>query len=342
MSIKNAIKSGLVRGFSLPPVHHLARKLSSDSALIFMLHRFQDDDLGIKGHDPAFLRQCLEELRRQKYQLVSVDDIVNANLNGEVIKNAVAFTVDDGYLDHAHIGGDAFADYDCPATFYLISDFINDVYWPEDAKVKYLFETTPVKTINWQCGDLSLHTSLDGEHLRHSAAEAVVWAAKELSIEQMQLATISLAQALEVEVPVQAPSKYRPMSWDDARKLEKSGMRIGAHTCQHVTLSQEDDPSAHSEIMGSIDAIKRNIENPSKVFCYPTGRTQDFTHRDIDILKQGDFSGAVSAEPGYFKFGDMNQMFTVPRMGMPDKLVDFRQYTCYPELFKSKIRSAIR
>lgn len=344
MPIKEIIKSGLVGGFSLPPVRQLAHQLSSSHAIIFMLHRFHDDVRGVKGHDPKLLRQCLEELRRQKYNLVSVEDIVDATIRGEVIENAVAFTVDDGYLDHATVGGDLFAEFDVPATFYLISRFVDDKYWPEDAKVKYLLENSPIKQLNWQLGELAINTPLDNDHQRHTATERIIWAAKELPIAQMQQATISLAAALELDVPKQAPEKYRPMSWNDARKLEQRGMRIGAHTCQHVTLSKEDDESAQHEILNSFDAVKRNVKNPSKVFCYPTGRSQDFCQRDIDILKQGGFSGAVSTETNYFKYGDSSpnyraDLFNIPRFGMPDNRLDFLQYVRYLELFKSKIRN---
>lgn len=344
MPIGRIIKSCLAASFSLPLVRQLAFNLASNNALIFTLHRFQNNELGIKGHDPEFLRQCLTELRRQKYNLVSIDDIVEAQLKGEVIENAVAFTVDDGYLDHAEVGGDVFIEFDCPATFFLITDFVGNVYWPEDSKVKYLLENTQSKQLNWQFGNFSINTALGDENQRYAVARRILWAAKELPIAQMQQATASLAKALGREIPVQAPEKYRPMSWDDARKLEQRGMRIGAHTCQHVTLSKEDDDSAQTEIMDSFNTVARHAKNPSKVFCYPTGRPQDFCQRDIDILKQGGFSGAVSTTTDYFKYGDSSlnssaNLFNMPRFGMPDNRMDFLQYIHYLELFKSKVRN---
>lgn len=339
MSIKGILKPSFVAGLNSPPLRQLVRNLAADNALIFMLHRFQDNELGIEGHDPTFIRQCLEELRRLKYNLVSVEDIVDANLKGEIIKNAVAFTVDDGYLDHAQIGGKLFAEYDCPATFYVISRFIDDEYWPEDAKVQYLLESTQAKDITWQLGKISVNSTLENTDQRYSTAQQIVWAAKELPIDQMQLATISLAKALETDLPERAPAKYRPMSWDDARNLEKCGMRIGAHTCQHVTLSKESDSNSLNEIRQSFDAVMRNIEKPSKVFCYPTGRSQDFGQREIDILKREGYSGAVSSEPGYYQFGGADQQYTMPRMSMPKSIVDLREYYLYLELLKSKIRA---
>jgi peptidoglycan/xylan/chitin deacetylase (PgdA/CDA1 family) len=342
MSVKDVFKSGLVSGFRLPPVRHMAQKIASDNALIFMLHRFQDNDRSIEGHDPKFLAQCLEELHRLNYKLVSVDDIVEAHLQGIPIKNAVAFTVDDGYLDHYQVGGDIFSRYDCPATFYVISDFLDDDYWPEDAKVKYLFEHTQIEHIDWSWNGFSLNSALDNKQQRKSAAESVIWSAKELPIAQMQLATSNLAAVLKTPLPERAPAKYRPMTWDNARDLEKRGMRIGAHTCRHVTLSKEDNITASTEIMNSFASVKRQIANPSSVFCYPTGRPQDFGQREIDMLNNGEFKGAVSTNSGYFNSRDNDQLFTMPRMSMPDNIVDFRKVILYLEYFQSRFNPTRR
>ena len=303
-----------------------------------MLHRFQCPEYNITGHDPNFLRQCLETLRQHKFNLVSVDDILDANRAGRTIENAVAFTVDDGYFDHAEIGGAVFAEYDCPATFYLVTDFVNGDFWPEDAKIKYLFETTAVPELDWRFAEFSLTTPLKTQQQRQIAAHNAIWATKNLPFTQMQQATQDLAKHLEIEIPTLAPDKFRAMSWEQAKALEKRGMRFGAHTRKHVTLSKEDDISARAQIGESVQAVRKHLHNPSNIFCYPTGRPEDFGQRDMDIVEDLGLAGALSTDWGYHDQSANRSRFSIPRIGMPGGIQDFHQIIYYIELFKEGIR----
>ncbi len=339
MSIKGSLKTSLVTGFSLPVINNIVHHIAASNSIVFMLHRFQYDELGIEGSDPDFLRQCLQLLRKKNFNLVTVDDIVEANYRGEPIKNAIAFTVDDGYIDHAEIAGKIFAEYDCPASYYLITNFVDGDYWPEDAKVQYLLEETKKESIDWAFDKLALKTSLTTPQQRHLAVKHLIWSAKVLPIEQLQLATNSLAKALEVDLPDTPPGQYRPMTWEHARSLEKQGARIGAHTLQHATLSRETKASATHQIMGSFEAVKRNVNNPSNIFCYPTGRNLDFNSENITTVKECGFIGAISANPGYHTSNQVEGMFSIPRFSIPDNLESLQQITLYIEYFKDKLRS---
>jgi peptidoglycan/xylan/chitin deacetylase (PgdA/CDA1 family) len=62
-----------------------------------------------------------------------------------------------------------------------------------------------------------------------------------------------------------------PMSWDEARDLERRGFTIGAHSLRHAVLTCETEASALSDIEQSIAEVSSEIGTPCKSFAFPNG-----------------------------------------------------------------------
>ena len=56
---------------------------------------------------------------------------------------AVAFTIDDGYLDHAKVAAPIFAEFDCPVTTFVTTGFLDGQLWLWWDRIQYVFENTP-------------------------------------------------------------------------------------------------------------------------------------------------------------------------------------------------------
>jgi peptidoglycan/xylan/chitin deacetylase (PgdA/CDA1 family) len=136
-----------------------------------------------------------------------------------------------------------------------------------------------------------------------------------------------LAEAADVSIPVAAPASFQPMDWDLARGLEDKGGRFAPHSMTHRILSKLTRQSVEKEIHGSWDCLKRELANPLKVFCYPTGRILDFGPREIELLKKDGFLGAAATLPGYVEpeKDPAGQLFRLPRFELPDNMTDFVQ-----------------
>ncbi|MBY8870656.1 polysaccharide deacetylase family protein [Micromonospora sp. PLK6-60] len=62
------------------------------------------------------------------------------------------------------------------------------------------------------------------------------------------------------------------LGWDDARHLERAGHRIGAHTRNHVKLTEVDAETRRREVDGSIEAVSAARHRTGPVpFAYPYG-----------------------------------------------------------------------
>lgn len=141
----NALKTLLINTLTSKLANNIGFKLANPFCSVFMLHRFAVDDQGIHGHDPALLKNTLEYLRKNKFNLLSAEQLSNYLIEGRPIpKRSVCFTLDDGFWDQAAVSAPIFAEYDCPATYFLTTRFLDDQCWMWDSKVEYLFDETPV------------------------------------------------------------------------------------------------------------------------------------------------------------------------------------------------------
>ena len=141
----------------------LARRLLRDRGLVFMLHRFDNPDLGVPGHNPEHLRRSLDYLRGHGYELVRLEDLIR-RLATDAPKpsGAIAFTIDDGYADQATIGAPVFAEFDCPVTTFVTTGFLDRAMWFWWDRVTYIFSRTRAQRLRARLGVQQLDYAWSG------------------------------------------------------------------------------------------------------------------------------------------------------------------------------------
>src|ERR1035438_1785373 len=88
----SVLKRIFLAPLSAPGVAQAMATLTGTRATIFMLHRFSMPDLAVSGHQPAALRRNLAQLRKQRYRLISLQDLFQKLLHRAPLERAVAFT----------------------------------------------------------------------------------------------------------------------------------------------------------------------------------------------------------------------------------------------------------
>jgi len=294
-----------------------------------MAHRFAVPDLGVKGHDPEALRRVLAELRRWRYDLISLEDAFRRMQNGESMKRAVVFTMDDGYFDQGLVAGPIFAEFDCPVTVFAVTGFLDGSLWLWWDQIAYIFENTNRKDLG--------------------AAEGgggwfeLAWRWQDLP-EVDRLARIrDLSREAEVEIPEKCPARFAALTWDQARSLEKRGMSFGPHTLTHPVLSRTSDEQCEREMTESWRQLGMQVSRPVPVFGYPTGRAGDYGAREAATARRMGLFGAVNAQPGHVESGWLRateeNAYDVPRHPYPDDMADVLQCISGLEGLKSLLRS---
>lgn len=317
----------------------LYHRLCPEKIPVFILHRVHDDtnpDTG--GMHANRLRQHLRYLADRNYQVLGMDSIRQiVAKKSPVPPKSVAFTIDDGFLDHYQVAASVFDEFGFPLNFFIISGFLDEQLWPWDDQVAWSVKYATNSSINLKLPDNQrLDLELQGQsttntvsHLRESLktirqADIYEW-----------IRTV-LFPATGAEYPETVPPEYSPMTWDDARDLVRRGHGVFPHTCSHRILSALQDDERESEIKTSRERVEDEIETDSSIFAYPTGRRTDYGDADIRILNNAGFSLAFTAIPDYIKPG--GSRFELPRFSLPESPDDFCQIVNRFEALKARFR----
>jgi len=311
------------------------------NAVIFMLHRMSSPDVIEEGHSVEFLDQAISHFVQKGYNLVSLEDIYkNINEGGPPLKKAIAFTLDDGFIDQAKIAAPVFLKYKCPATIFLITGFIGGGPPPWDFLLKFVFHNTKKKQIIVDLHSETIIYKIGTPEKKYKSMVEFRSRCKKLSDVELEGAILSLLANVEKEATALLKARAVPLSWDDARELENSGISFGPHTVSHAILSRCSTKRAGEEIKGSWNELSQQLERPCPIFAYPTGRKEDFSPRDIDFIKEAGLLGAVTAEPGSVEFNNVTEAdkYLIKRMSFPSNLEDLIQYSSGFEKVKQNIR----
>ena len=290
-----------------------------------MLHRFRDEETEVGGHDVHELRRTLEYLRKHRYDLVGIEDLVR-RLRGEgpPPNRSVAFTIDDGYRNHATVACPLFAEFDCPATTFVTTGFLDGEIWLWWDQIEFIFSHAdrPDVVVDLARSELVYRCSTD--HERRRAITDFTTRCKLVSDDDRRAGIAALAEAATVRLPTDPPARYAPMTWEQLRCCEKRGMTFGPHTVTHPNLSRTSDAQSRRELVDSWRRLQSEASHPVPVFCYPNGQWDDFGEREITTLGEIGFVGAVSAVNGYAEATrtrlEPQGAFKVRRFGYPDSL----------------------
>ncbi|KYF95156.1 polysaccharide deacetylase [Sorangium cellulosum] len=266
---------------------------------IIVMHRLADPARGIAGVDPRDLRRALEFLRKERYPIVSLERVFRS-LAGEAapIDRAVAFTMDDGTSDQATVAAPIFAEFDCPATIFVVTGYLDGELWCWWHRVEHVFESTRRRELSVMIAGLRHVICLDEGVPRAQLARRFMEQCKRVPEIEKLRAIERLAAAAEVELPARPPARYAPMSWDDVRACEARGITFGPHTVTHPVLSRTSDAQSKREIVVSWARLCAEARRPVPIFCYPNGHVgTDFGPRECATLRRLGFLGAVTNWP---------------------------------------------
>src|SRR5258705_3029053 len=192
--------------------------LMRSRATILMLHRFRAPELGVEGHDPQTLRRALTALRRERFGILPLTTLSADLVAGRRHERpAVAFTIDDGYLDHATVAAPVFAEFDCPVTTFVTTGFLDAQLWFWWDRIEYVFESTNVDSLSLEVGGHEVRYAWRNDADRRIAQHQFTELCKELMDTEKNHAVERLALAARVDIPALPPLRYAPMTWSDLR-----------------------------------------------------------------------------------------------------------------------------
>lgn len=312
------------RALTHPVLVRTAFSLSQRVAPIFMCHRFRDEELGNGGHDLQALRANLAWLRSNACSLLPLTELLDRLAEGAPLNRAVAFTVDDGYVDFARVAAPIFAEFDCPVTVFLTTGFLDAQQW-----------------MWWD----QLHLALKALG-REAEWPGLVHALNRVPEREKHERIDSLLQDGGQTLPPNPPPQFSPMSWDDVRRLSRSGVTFGPHTVTHPVLARTGPVQSRFEIAESWRRVKEEAgDGAVPVFCYPNGALGDFGAREEDVMREIGMQAALSTQPGYVSRRDLSSghrsaRFRLRRFAYSESNAEFIQVASGIERAKLAVRAA--
>jgi peptidoglycan/xylan/chitin deacetylase (PgdA/CDA1 family) len=315
--------------------------MTKTSATIFMLHRFAVPELSIEGHSPQAVRAILAGLRKRRFEPISLHYLFRKLKEGEPLRRAVAFTIDDGYFDHARVAAPVFAELDWPLTIFAVSGFLDGKTWLWWDQVRYVFTQTRRTALTARLAGDEIPYTLDSMESRRRGASELSILCQDVSQSDRLACLTDLSREADVELPAAPPPEFAPLTWDEARQLEKKGIAFGPHTVTHPVLSSTGAEHSAWEIAESWARLRAELRHPVPVFSYPHGRRMDYGEREMAEVRRLGLLGAVTAHFDVFRPRARERppdLCRVPRFGFTDDLLAVLQCVSGVESLKMRLR----
>jgi peptidoglycan/xylan/chitin deacetylase (PgdA/CDA1 family) len=295
----------------------LAWQYTQPRALVLMYHRVAEPDADIwnLAVSPAHFEQHLRVLQ-QLGNVIPATELVERLQSRTLKRRSIVITFDDGYVDNYLNAYPLLAQYQLPATFFIVSGNVGmaqEFWWDELAGILLLSEQLPESLLLVLPGETRLDINLKAEQLtpalrkQHQlwrASDAVppthraalfyrLWQyLRPLTASDQQL----LLQQLRVWAgqPAYSRPTYHCLSLKQLRELSENTLfTIGAHTVTHPALASHPATVQEHELAAGRQALCAAIGQPVELLAYPYG---SYSRETAAIAAQLGFNAAFTTE----------------------------------------------
>lgn len=294
-SVKEKVKDLITDLMVGSPIRRIFLRKGVSTVVILTLHRVAIREHGIAGHRLEMLAEFITRLRRIGVPIVGLDDVVEAMRGTDSLPQlSVCFTLDDGYWDQAEQTVPLLLDHGVLPTVFLITGFLDGQLWPWDARVHELFRLAAGPSLQIRLAgsglDFDIGSPASRLHSRHIFTELC----KAVSDQRREKLISALCESVGVDPEIPLPRHQRPMTWDQARALERRGVRFGSHSVSHCVFSRIPEERAVAELEVSGKRIAEELRRPLPVVAWPIGRPVDFGDRDLALAAQAGYQASAT------------------------------------------------
>lgn len=201
-------------------------------------------------------------------------------LRGDIpaVANAMAFTIDDGYMNTRDVALPVLQEFGITPTVYAVSDNLvaPSAFWFDRLDFVIQQIAAAGETLSFGSLELSLNAAMNSEDLRW-ACNQVIDSSHEMSEDERARALETFIahweQKLNASVAAQ-PAPDLPSATMNALELaeaDRRGLHVGSHTVSHRRLSQLSDDEIVYELRSSREHIQQAVGKPCKHLAYPEG-----------------------------------------------------------------------
>jgi peptidoglycan/xylan/chitin deacetylase (PgdA/CDA1 family) len=308
--------------------------------VVLLYHRIAQSrtDAQLLCVSPEHFARQLEFLRCH-FQVIGMRELAGRLAVGEIPRDAVVLTFDDGYADNFHAARPLMEQYQVPATFFVASGYIGQgrvFWWDELERILLRSSVLPESlevTLNGETRQWRLEASarLDASeqaryrhwHIgwkqnptpRHQAYRDLHQLLCPLATGDREAVLAQLRTLLPAEPEMEADC--RAVTPEELCRLGDGELfEVGAHTVTHPVLAGLSQDSQREEMQWSKQALEEIVGRPVTSFSYPYGGDAEVGAAGPRLAQQVGFHLACMAEPG--SVGRRTDPFRLPRVIVRD------------------------
>ena len=294
--------------------------------------------LGRRDLDPHRLGVVADEFRsqmahlRDHYVVLPLADLADAARTGSTPPNAVAVTLDDGYVDNHTVASPILSELGVPATFFVTTEHLvvrrpgelgrprrlndNDYEFWWDALSDILLgphtDRPDELRLDLPGGRRRFTTRTDQE--RRQTHDDLYHVLNGVSVEQKDQVMEALQRWCGRNGPTD-PTWRRMNSAEVAQLARRPGHAVGAHTVRHLMLPSQPSDVQRAEMAESKATLEALVDADVSAFAYPFGAFDDAV---IENVRTTGFRAAVTCEEEAVT--DRLDTLRLPRFEVPPDL----------------------
>lgn len=246
-----------------------------------------------------------------KFNVVSMDKILEHIENKTPVEDVAAITFDDGYSDFKTFALPLLHKFHLPATVYLCTDFLDGKGLQWWHLIDELLLSCKELKFSWEGKKYSIQSMADPEdaynRIRSLFINSETAGHDELAD---KLITASKNNRL-------SKRKYKMMTWDDIDEIKTDPLvSIGAHTKSHCVLSRQKKDDAVKEMRSNKSRLENFLDDSVAHFAYPFGTFNEAGEREYALARSAGFSTGVTLIKGHVNF-EVVDRFSIPRFHIP-------------------------
>jgi peptidoglycan/xylan/chitin deacetylase (PgdA/CDA1 family) len=228
------------------------------------------------------------------FNVLKLGDALDRLTAGTLPPRALSITFDDGYADNCLVAAPILKSLGLPATIFVATGFLDGGIMFNDV-VRVSIEQT--RDSHLDLADIGLDglLSLETQAERIATFNKLLGLLKYLPQSERLDKSLVLAESVGARLPDDLM-----MTSQQLLATANQGIDIGAHTVSHPILKNLSDSDAREEITQSRVDLQARLDREVKLFAYPNGKPGiDFTSRDVRLVEEAGFGGAVTTRAGY-------------------------------------------
>lgn len=316
---ERAIETGM-EFFRASGAHRLAAPFTRGLGAILMFHRVRPasgdrfaPNAGLEI-TPQFLDALLTHLRAEGYDILSLDDALDAlRRNAPHARPFVVLSFDDGYRDLVEHALPVLERRRAPFVAYVTAGFADHsarLWWVEmEEAIRRLPRVDIVvagRRIARDCATPAEKSAAFGE---------IYWAIRDGG--EAQLLDVVATLAAQAGVDGRALTREACLDWRGVATLAGHELAtIGAHSLTHPRLAKIDAAEARREMAESRDRIARETDVAPRHFCYPVGDPTSAGRREFGLAAELGFVSAVTTRPGVVFPEHHAHLHALPRLSV--------------------------